>query len=47
MRKQDDPLYKKILLITEAKRQGTNDLRKKEGKINKLQEMPLKDWVKI
>ncbi|MFB1646626.1 EcoRI family type II restriction endonuclease [Campylobacter molothri] len=32
LRKQDDPLYKKILLITEAKRQGTNDLRKKEGK---------------
>lgn len=33
LRKKDDKNYKKVLLITEAKRQGTNDIRKKEGKI--------------
>lgn len=30
--KKDDENFKKILLITEAKRQGTNDERQKEGK---------------
>lgn len=30
--KKDDENYKKVLLVTEAKRQGTNDERKKEGK---------------
>ncbi|WP_276883956.1 EcoRI family type II restriction endonuclease [Campylobacter cuniculorum] len=32
LRKKDDEKFKKVLLITEAKRQGTNDERKKEGK---------------
>lgn len=32
LKKKDDKNYKKILLITEAKRQGTNDIRKKQGK---------------
>lgn len=32
LRKKDDDRYKKILLITEAKRQGTNDVRQKQGK---------------
>ncbi|WP_223810446.1 MULTISPECIES: EcoRI family type II restriction endonuclease [unclassified Campylobacter] len=32
LRKQDDENFKKVLLITEAKRQGTNDERQKEGK---------------
>lgn len=34
LRKKDDGSYKKILLITEAKRQGTNDVRQKQGKNN-------------
>ncbi|ELX2134205.1 restriction endonuclease, partial [Campylobacter jejuni] len=32
LRKKDDRKFKKILLITEAKRQGTNDIRTKQGK---------------
>ena len=32
LRKKDDKKFKKILLITEAKRQGTNDIRTKQGK---------------
>lgn len=32
LRKKSDPEYKKVLLISEVKRQGTNDQRLKEGK---------------
>lgn len=32
LRKKDDEKFKKVLLVTEAKRQGTNDERAKEGK---------------
>ncbi|KGI56273.1 EcoRI family type II restriction endonuclease [Campylobacter sp. MIT 97-5078] len=32
LRKKDDENFKKILLVSEAKRQGTNDERAKEGK---------------
>lgn len=31
LKRKDDASYKKILLITEAKRQGTNDIRTKQG----------------
>ncbi|WP_246801775.1 hypothetical protein [Campylobacter sp. 2018MI34] len=39
LRKKDDENYKKVLLITDAKRQGANDTRKKKAKANKLLEM--------
>lgn len=37
LRKRDDENFKKILLVTEAKRQGTNDERIKEGKNKQAQ----------
>ena len=35
--KKDDPNYKKVLLIAEVKKQGTNDQRQKEGKKKQAQ----------
>ena len=32
LRKHDDPTYKRIALAVEMKRQGTNDMREREGK---------------
>lgn len=47
LRKQETLYIKKFYLLLKLSVKVQMIYEKKKGKINKLQEMPLKDWVKI
>lgn len=47
LRKKDDEKFKKVLLVTEAKRQGTNDERAKEGKGKQATGNAIEDLARI